>query len=147
MRCKTFNLTTGHGLSGLMNVEINSETIKDNWFLELKPLSSISDYEAIETAKIVCPEMFQNSGVDPTKIERNDEWLTVWRKRNIHSVDIDFLGYTTCQNEEVEYKRNSIGTTFAIDYLQSRGYALPFMGLSVEELVNMGWVKLKGGNK
>src|SRR5690606_10814141 len=43
MRCKTFNATTGHGLSGLMNVDVNSEIIKENWFLELKPLSSISD--------------------------------------------------------------------------------------------------------
>lgn len=147
MRCKTFNVTTGKGLSGLMYVDINSETIKENWFLELKPLFSISDYEAIKVAKIVCPEMFQNAGVDPIKIERHDEWLTVWRRRNVYSVDIDFLGYTTCQNEEVEYKRNSIGTTFAIDYLRSRSYALPWMNVYVEEQVNRGWVKVKGGDK
>jgi len=30
-----------------------------------------------------------------------------------------------------------------IDYLRSKGYALPWMGLSVEELVDAGWVKLK----
>lgn len=29
------------------------------------------------------------------------------------------------------------------DILRSRGYALPFMGISVEELVEWGWVKLK----
>lgn len=29
------------------------------------------------------------------------------------------------------------------DYLRSKGYALPYMGLSVEDLVNRGWVKLK----
>lgn len=29
------------------------------------------------------------------------------------------------------------------DYLRSKGYALPWMGLSVEELVNFGWIKLK----
>lgn len=116
----------------------------DKSFLILKPLSSISDYEAIEVAKIVCPEMFINAGGDPIKIERQEEWLTVWRKRNVHSVDIDFLGYTTCQNKEVEYKRNSVGNTSAIDFLRSRGYALPYMSLSVEEQVNRGWVKLKG---
>lgn len=122
-----------------------SANVTENSFLELKHLSRISDYEAINVAKIVCPEMFQNAGVDPIKIERHGEWLTVWRKRNVHSVDIDFLGYTTCQNEEVEYKRNSIGTTFAIDFLRSRGYALPWMGISVETLIEWGWVKLKGG--
>jgi hypothetical protein len=29
------------------------------------------------------------------------------------------------------------------DYLRSKGYALPWMGLSVDELVEYGWVKLK----
>lgn len=32
---------------------------------------------------------------------------------------------------------------FVLDYLRSRGYALPFMGLSVEELVKRNWIKLK----
>lgn len=32
------------------------------------------------------------------------------------------------------------------DYLRSKGYALPWMGLSVDDLVNYGWVKLKGGS-
>lgn len=31
------------------------------------------------------------------------------------------------------------------DYLRSKGYALPWMGLSVDDLVSYGWVKLKGG--
>lgn len=29
------------------------------------------------------------------------------------------------------------------DYLRSRGYALPWMGLSVNEMVEAGWIKLK----
>lgn len=29
------------------------------------------------------------------------------------------------------------------DFLRSKGYALPWMGLSVEQLVEYGWVKLK----
>lgn len=28
------------------------------------------------------------------------------------------------------------------DYLRSRGYSLPFLGLSVKELISAGWVKL-----
>lgn len=30
-----------------------------------------------------------------------------------------------------------------VDYLRSKGYALPWMGLSVEDLVSYGWVKVK----
>lgn len=29
------------------------------------------------------------------------------------------------------------------DYLRSKGYLLPFMGLSTEELISRGWAKLK----
>jgi len=32
---------------------------------------------------------------------------------------------------------------FIVDYLRSKGYALPFMGLSVEQQIEYGWVKLK----
>lgn len=29
------------------------------------------------------------------------------------------------------------------DYLRSKGYALPWMGLTVEEIIDYGWVELK----
>ncbi len=29
------------------------------------------------------------------------------------------------------------------DYLRSKGYAMPFMGLSVETMIEYGWIKLK----
>lgn len=35
-----------------------------------------------------------------------------------------------------------IMTPFMCDYLRSKGYALPWMWLSVEQLVSFGWVKL-----
>ena len=32
--------------------------------------------------------------------------------------------------------------SFDVDYLRSKGYALPWMGLSVEEMVQADWIKL-----
>lgn len=32
---------------------------------------------------------------------------------------------------------------YNVDFLRSKGYALPYMDLSVEDLVEYGWVKLK----
>ena len=29
-----------------------------------------------------------------------------------------------------------------VDYLRSKGYALPWMGLSVDEMIEVGWIKL-----
>lgn len=31
---------------------------------------------------------------------------------------------------------------YSTDYLRSKGYAIPWMGLSVEEMVEAGWIKL-----
>lgn len=45
----------------------------------------------------------------------------------------DPLRYTSISNE------NSIKT---IDFLRSKGYAIPFMEYSVDDLVSFGWVQL-----
>lgn len=34
-------------------------------------------------------------------------------------------------------------TPQAFDFLRSKGYALPFMGISVEQQIEWGWIKLK----
>lgn len=44
-----------------------------------------------------------------------------------------------CPNKIGNYFR---GDVFITDYLRSKGYALPYMGLSVETLVEYGWIKL-----
>lgn len=73
--------------------KVSAYSIMWTSYLELKPLSSISNEDVIEVSETVCPEMH------------------------------------------------------AVDYLRSKGYALSYNGLSVEELVNRGWVKLKGETK
>jgi hypothetical protein len=35
------------------------------------------------------------------------------------------------------------GSLYSADYIRSKGYALPFMGVEVEILIEYGWVKLK----
>lgn len=109
----------------------------------LKPLSSISDEDAIEVAKIACPELFhtRKSGhyVDRSQID----WVSVKHCNNYKSVDIDIDGYVLVCNESDGslYERNS-NMAHAIDYLRSKGYTLPWMGLTVEEMVEAGWIKL-----
>jgi len=82
-------------------------------YLELKPLSSISEEDAIELAKI------ENDFTDPIR-----------RGKAI----IRFFEYSS-------YRHYTCGRM--IDFLRSRGYALPWMGLSVEKLIEYGWIKLK----
>jgi hypothetical protein len=57
--------------------------------------------------------------------------------------DKDFI----LERFENGYSLNNVssGSTLIIsDYLRSKGYALPWMGLSVEDMVEVGWIKLKG---
>lgn len=46
--------------------------------------------------------------------------------------------------EDCQYSVGNFKTVMLItDYLRSKGYALPWMGLSVDEMVQAGWIKLK----
>lgn len=75
-------------------------------FLELKPLSKITDEDAIS--------MYRG-------LERNYE------SANQFLEDYKSIGFL----EQSE-----------VDFLRSKGYAVPFMGYSVDELVKIGWVQL-----
>lgn len=76
----------------LLNNEMDYDV--KNWLLYLKPVSQISDEDAIN------------------------------------------LGYGYASHLKSNLDRN-------IDQLRNLGYALPWMDLSVEDLVEYGWVKLK----
>lgn len=61
--------------------------------------------------------------------------------------DSEFIGKILCtaifdnshsESETVIYNSNAK----AVDYLRSKGYAIPFMEYSVEDLISFGWVRL-----
>jgi len=93
-------------------------SVDDYIFLELTPLSAITDEDAIEVAKIL------------NETVRNDRYK---------EVIIDYFdGHFETTNSNRKWQIMHV-----TDYLRSKSYALPWMGLSVEDLVNYGWVKLK----
>ena len=98
----------GHIYSNTMK----DDQIKDRW-LTLKPLSSISDEDAIEVAKMVFGDRFSSHLIIGQSYAH---WLN---KNPLYALD---------------WK--------VVDYFRSKGYALPWLGLSVEEMVDAGWIKL-----
>lgn len=96
-----------------------SEFTNPNPFLELKPLSKITDEDAIEISKI----FGWNHYSDESKISQVRNFVIDCS--NYHSSNIS-------SNENFNL----------IDFLRSKGYALPFMEYSVDELVSFGWVRL-----
>lgn len=86
-------------------------------YLLLKPLSAISDEDAIEVAKITYP------GDGSWQIGKGI--INLIQEASLTALDIDFE------------------TLFEIvDFLRSKGYALPFRQYSVEQQVANGWIKL-----
>lgn len=84
--------------------------------LLLKPLSSITDEDAIEVAKII---------------------KCKWCGSNVSEIK-PHLSYLL--NENASIKGSIIFHLF--QYLQSKGYALPYLNYSVEDLVKAGIYKL-----
>ena len=95
-----------------LNDAVNHRIILDlkERFLELKPLSSITDEDA----------KFCGFG-------NKKDFIKVW----------DTYG------SEVFLERFIFNNLHFTDYLRSKGYALPYNGLSVDEQIECGWIKLK----
>ena len=88
-------------------------------YLELKSLSEITDEEAIEISKI----FGWNHYSDESKIHQVKNFVIDCS--NYHSSNIS-------SNENFNL----------IDFLRSKGYAVPFMEYSVDYLISFGWVQL-----
>lgn len=86
------------------------------FYLELKPLLQISDEDAYHLGKFKLNE-FAYSIWDKDKIIKR-----IQNEIKVYGVGIDF-------NQ--------------IDYLRSKGYALPWNSIPVEEQIEFGWIKIK----
>lgn len=129
-------------LGGIATVTIDSFHISRVDCLELTSLSQITDEDAIEVAMIVTPVIFERSG--KVFITRDSEEVQVRQKLNVYLTVIEFIeGAIYAYSEDESYTHNP-NMVYAIDFLRSKGYALPWMGVSVEQQVEYGWIKLKG---
>lgn len=105
-------------------LQINTHTVlkylhNNQTFLELTPLHLISDEDAIKIAEI---------------FGTKDDLLFVGK----FLCNGMFDNSGDCE-ENILYNSNAK----AVDYLRSKGYSLPYNGLSVEEMISRGWVVLK----
>lgn len=89
-----------------------------NGYLELTSISKITDYDASNIAEL-SDIMIGNHKDD------NYESLKDFKIAIINFYDLKNLPYT------------------AADYLRKKGYAVPYDDLSVEQLIEYGWIKLK----
>lgn len=116
---------------------VEVEAIKDSYLL-LRDLKNITDEDAYGVGiRVNC-------------------WS--WRERKMDFFkdgdleDVHIKGgrnFAACIGKEYgpgishPFANNSTDILHAYDFLRSKGYAMPFMGVNVQELVKWGWVKLK----
>lgn len=121
-----------------------------NCYLLLKPLSSITDEDAIEVAMLLVNWQSSMSKLSKINIRGRIDGDHVW--------DELILEFTGSFNYTVRYRGgdwlgwiNSNGrcewTLFnhlkVYDYLRSKGYLLPWMGVSTDQILEYGWARIK----
>ncbi len=109
-----------HGQETFETVLSTSKGDLSGWYATLKSLKDITDEDAVEVAKI-CEFTNQNSFTCKVFVENYFY--------NQYTID---RPYSFTHN-----------VSQSIDLLRSKGYALPWMGLSIEQLIEYGWVKIQ----
>lgn len=116
------------------------------YYLELKPLSSISDEDAIEVAKIMTFHDGKGLIIERKKngeIEMYDRYNDEPHFLNTLFFFPDPFEIFSRDDNRNWFQYDAERFLEVTDFLRARGYALPWMGLSVEQLINYGWIKLK----
>lgn len=100
------------------------KSLVDGTYLEVTPLDMISDDDAKEVGYCI---------------------------RGINQKDRNFKNDIFCKEDGIVWaKRRGMRPTMnitecssVIDYMRSKGYGVPFNGVSIEQQLEYGWIKLK----
>ena len=108
--------------------------------LELKPLSQISDEDALILLKLALPEYSDNFTKFP-KIEISKKEIKIDVYDNFGTyLEISGHGVRYLNWMEVSFFCNVVDV---IDKIRDLGYAYTWNGITVEEQIEFGWIKLK----
>lgn len=128
-------------------------------YLELKPLSQISDEDINFVAK-VChqvpnltfeikrqDDIVHATNMDNYGIERhiciNFKYATINCNMRIPDDNDKLVNYKVNVAEIHMNASRVVGYIQSVDYLRSKGYALPYNDLSIDDLIKKGWLILK----
>lgn len=109
--------------------------------LELIPLDQITDEQAIACCRFKNEMSFMTT--KKWTVERKEHYALISSRYSSHSFSLDFI------SGDVEfYNDNEIEVTISDttkDYLRSIGMACPWLGNSVQELIEAGYCQLRKG--
>lgn len=111
------------GAFELSNYEPTTLWKDETIYVKLTPLSSITDEDAIEVSNLLVNGY--EIGCEPHTLDNGLDFISRFK-----------------YNDGKENFYSAIEWSNAIDLLRSKGYALPFLDLSVSDLIEYGWIKL-----
>jgi septum formation inhibitor-activating ATPase MinD len=147
---------------GCTEYDIDSNVIEDTasgrygYKVMLTPLSQITDEDAIEVAKIVNgmrgqkyrytiipPPRGMHKDVKYVLVEMYSPLVYLWFKMSVIQIDTD-EGDVICgtYNNDVLRDDSTDNYIHVVDYLRSKGYAIPAFGYSIDGLVKEGVFQL-----
>ena len=115
------DVTNGGKLTSYVIEPSNMYRIEES-HLELKPLSQLTDEDAIEIAKYYYGE------------------------KHVETHPGDHFKYIRAVKEDITNKLHGVTAIQITDYLRRHGYAILYSTLTVNKQLEYGWVKLKEEN-
>lgn len=71
----------------------------------------------------------------------NSDYLLLKPLSKISDEDLKVLGFGNIHAFKVLYNKEKLILS-EVDFLRSKGYAVPYMDLSVKDLIEYGWIKI-----
>jgi len=119
---------------------LSEEAVKDSKLI-LKSLTDTSNEHAIEVAKMVFPGLKWEPVKDKNyKLENKKEGRVLYLGTDDSPVRFGRIDAGWFCNNEISVHLMHFKI---VDFLRSKGYLLPFNGLSTEEIIERGWAKIK----
>jgi hypothetical protein len=113
--------------------------------LTLRSLKDITGPEAIEVAKSAGELHFIKGFPDQAQyfsVDRKDNLITISERYHSDTVVIDTEDGQVLVYDALNEVSASINTLWAYQILISKGFALPFMGHTLSELEEAGWIEI-----
>jgi hypothetical protein len=133
--------------------QCNPMLVFDPWIeyiLSLRDITFITDEEALTVCKILSPLTFTTKKkwnfIRYTEDECGIYGIRVKSKSSTHYFEIDSDGTVDIIDEKTDktpFAFTPSSVSYCHDWLRSNSFAMPYMGITIEEQIKREWIKLR----
>lgn len=120
------------GMQGIVTLDKAWNWKHEDFKLKLKPFSKINEEDLFQVLKASDREFM------------DEEYGTIVKVENIEMDDyFDLSVRVICEKKSYTLRTKIFHEATKVDVLRSLGYATPFLGLSIQDLISFGWLVLE----